>query len=398
MKWPAKRITESSTKSFGMYEKAIPLMARGVDVIHMEVGMPSFDTPAHIKEAAKRALDNGQVHYSDFRGIQKFREALAGKVAERNHIAVDAEEILICSGLTHAAFAICMAAIDAGDEVIVLDPFYPQHVNKVELPGGRIVPVPLDKANGFRIDAEAIERAITPNTRMIALVNPANPTGRVFTYRELEALANIAIKHDLLVMSDEVYEQITYDGNRHISIASLPGMKERTFTMFAFTKAYAMDGWRMGYIAADKKFMPAILKITMNDIAHLNTFIQEGGYAAIKGSQNCVREMVIEDKQRGDLVVRRMNAMPGVSCKAPEGTIYAFPDVSATGLPSQQIADEILDQAHVVVEAGTFYGANGEGHLRVCFGAEPIERIDEAMNRLEKYFIRLGDSNRNKSR
>jgi len=189
-------------------------------------------------------------------------------------------------------------------------------------------------------------------------------------------------------MADEVYEQITYDGSMHISIASLPGMKERTFTMFAFTKAYAMDGWRMGYIAADKKFMPAILKITMNDIAHLNTFIQEGGYAAIKGSQNCVREMVNEDKRRGDLVVRRMNAMPGVSCNAPEGTIYAFPDVSATGLPSQQIADELLEQAHVVVEAGTFYGDNGEGHLRICFGAEPIERIEEAMDRLENYFVK----------
>ena len=388
MKWPAKRITESSTKSFGMYEKAIPMMEQGIDVIHLEVGMPGFDTPAHIKEAAKQALDDGQVHYSDFRGLQKFREALAEKVWERNHIEADAEEILVCSGVTHAAFATCMAALDEGDEVIVLDPYYPQHVNKIELPGGKVVPVPLDKANGFRIDAEAIERAVTPNTRMITLVNPANPTGRVFTYEELESLADVARRHDLLVMSDEVYEQITYDGNMHISIASLPGMKERTFTMFAFTKAYAMDGWRMGYIAADRKFMPAILKITKNDIAHLNTFIQEGGCAAIKGSQDCVRQMVIEDKRRGDLVVRRMNAMPGVSCKAPEGTIYAFPDVSATGLPSGQIADELLEQAHVVVEQGAFYGANGEGHLRICFGAEPIERIEEAMDRLEEYFTK----------
>ena len=389
MKWPAKRITESSTKSFGMYEKAIPMMEQGIDLIHLEVGMPGFDTPAHVKEAAKQALDDGQVHYSDFRGLRKFREALAEKVRERNHIEVDAEEILVCSGLTHAAFAVCMAALDQGDEVILLEPYYPQHVNKIELPGGKVVPVPLDKANGFRIDAEAIERAVTPNTRMIALVNPANPTGRVFTYRELESLADVARRHDLLVMSDEVYEQITYDGNMHTSIASLPGMKERTFTMFAFTKAYAMDGWRMGYIAADRKFMPAILKITMNDIAHLNTFIQEGGYAAIKGSQDCVRQMVIEDKRRGDLVVRRMDAMPGVSCKAPEGTIYAFPDVSATGLPSGQIAAELLEQAHVVVEAGTFYGAGGEGHLRICFGAEPIERIEEAMDRLEDYFTKL---------
>ena len=372
-----------------MYEKAIPMMEQGIDVIHLEVGMPSFDTPAHIKEAAKQALDEGQVHYSDFRGLQKFREALAEKVFERNYIEAGADEILVCSGVTHAAFAICMAAIDAGDEVIVLEPYYPQHVNKIELPGGKVVPVPLDKANGFRIDAAAIERAVTPNTRMIALVNPANPTGRVFTYEELESLADVARRRDLLVMADEVYEQITYDGNRHISIASLPGMKERTLTMYAFTKAYAMDGWRMGYIVADKKFMPAILKITMNDIAHLNTFIQEGGYAAVKGSQDCVRQMVVEDKRRGDLVVRRMNAMPGVSCRMPEGTIYAFPDVSATGLPSEQIADELLEQAHVVVEGGTFYGDTGEGHLRVCFGAEPIERIEEAMDRLEEYFTKL---------
>ena len=389
MKWPAKRITESSTKSFGMYEKAIPMMEQGIDVIHLEVGMPSFDTPAHIKEAAKQALDDGQVHYSDFRGLQKFREALAEKVFERNYIEAGADEILVCSGVTHAAFAICMAAIDTGDEVIVLEPYYPQHVNKIELPGGKVVPVPLDKANGFRIDAEAIERAVTPNTRMIALVNPANPTGRVFTYEELESLADVARRRDLLVMADEVYEQITYDGNRHISIASLPGMKERTLTMYAFTKAYAMDGWRMGYIVADKKFMPAILKITMNDIAHLNTFIQEGGYAAIKGSQDCVRDMVAEDRRRGELVVRRMNAMPGVSCRMPEGTIYAFPDVSATGVPSEQIANELLEQAHVVVEEGTFYGDTGEGHLRVCFGAEPIERIEEAMDRLEEYFTKL---------
>jgi len=387
MKWPAKRITESSSKSFGMYEKAIPMMAEGIDVIHLEVGMPSFDTPTHIKEAAKRALDEGQVHYSDFRGTQKLRDALVEKVGERNNIAVDAEEILICSGLTHAAFSICMAAIDAGDEVIILEPYYPQHINKIELPGGKVVHVPLDRANGFRIDPQAIEKSITANTSMIALVNPANPTGRVFSYDELEALANLAKKHDLLVMSDEVYEQITYADNKHISIASLPGMKERTFSMFAFTKGYAMDGWRMGYIVAHKKFMPALLKMTMNDVAHINTFIQAGGHAAVASSQDCVREMVAADKRRCDVVVKRMNAMPNVSCTSPEATIYAFPDISATGLPAQQIADEILEQAHVVVEAGTFYGAAGEGHLRICFGAEPMARIEEAMDRLEKYFV-----------
>jgi len=223
--------------------------------------------------------------------------------------------------------------------------------------------------------------AISPPT-----INPANPTGRVYSRAELEGLAALAIKHDLLILSDEVYDQIVYDGHRHISIASLPGMFERTFSLFAFTKAYAMDGWRIGYIAAHERFIPALLKITMNDVAHVNVFIQEGARAALEGPDTAVTAMVAEDKRRRDLVVRRMNQMSDVRCEAPEGTIYAFPDISATGKPAQQVADEILERCHVVTEAGTFYGAAGEGHLRVCFGAEPYERIDAALDRMARYF------------
>lgn len=389
MKWPARRIVESSPKSFGMYEQAGKLMASGVDLIHLEVGRPSFDTPAHIKEATKRALDEGKVHYGEFPGELRFRQALAEKLQRVNNIAVTPDEIVVTSGLTHSAFAVCLAAIDPGDEVILLEPYYPQHINKVELAGGKIVTVPLDADNNFSIDVEAIERRITPKTRMISLVNPANPTGRVYSLEELQRLAELVIRHDLLIMSDEVYEQIVFDGNRHISIASLPGMKERTISMFAFTKGYAMDGWRLGYMAAPREFIPALMKITMNDISHVNVFIQDGGYAAITESQDCVRDMVAEDRRRRDLLVRRLNAMPRVCCAVPDATIYAFVDIRQTGLSSQAIADAILQQSHVVVETGSFYGQSGEGYLRICFGSESYERIEEAMNRLETFFAAL---------
>jgi aspartate aminotransferase len=281
-----------------------------------------------------------------------------------------------------------MAALDEGDEVILLEPYYPQHINKIELAGGKIVTVPLDAGNGFAIDRGAIEARLTPKTRMICIVNPSNPTGRVFSRAELQIIADLAIEHDLLVISDEVYEQITYDGYQHISIGSLDGMWERTFSLFAYTKAFAMDGWRLGYVACRREFMPALQKITINDVAHVNVFIQEGAYAAITGPQECLAEMLQEDDRRRRLVCRRLNEMKGIVCPAPQGTIYAFPDVSAIGKPSVLLAEEILYATNVVTEAGSFYGESGEGHLRLCFGAEPYERLEDAMDRLQAYLDR----------
>lgn len=372
-----------------MYEEAAKLMAKGHDVIHLEVGRPSFDTPAHIKEATKKSLDDGDVHYGEFPGKLKLREAICNKLSSHNKINATPDEVLVTNGLTHAAFAVFMAAIDEGDEVILLEPYYPQHVNKIELAGGKIVTAPLDKANGFAIDGDAIESKITKNTRMIAIVNPANPTGRVFSRDELQVIADLAIKHDLLVLSDEVYDQIIYDDNRHVSIASLPGMWERTFSCHAYTKVFAMDGWRLGYVACHPKFMSALMMITVNDVAHVNVFIQEGAYAALTGPQECLAEMLAEDDRRRQLVSRRLNEIDGISCPLPQGTIYSFPDVSAFGKPAQTLAEEILAGSNVVTEAGSFYGATGEGHLRICFGAEPYERIDEALTRIQQYFDSL---------
>ncbi len=387
MKWPADRISNSVEKSFGMYDKASELEKSGADLIHLEVGRPNFDTPAHIKQTTKDALDAGKVHYGEFPGELHFRQAIAEKLLRDNKIDAGVDEILVTSGLTQNVFAVCMAAIDPGDEVLVLDPYYPQHVAKVQLAGGVIVPVPL--GDDFRINAEAIRGKITTKTRMIALVNPGNPTGRVFSREELQALADIAIEFDLLVIADEVYEQKVFDDNSHISIASLSGMHDRTFSMFAFTKGYAMDGWRLGYLVAPRAMMTAILTVTINDMPHVNVFIQDGGHAAITGPQHCVAEMLAEDKRRRDLLVDRMNRMPGVGCPTPQGSIYAFPDISATGIASRQLAERILSECEVVVEAGSFYGEKGEGYLRVCFGSESYERIEQAMDRLEHFFAGL---------
>ncbi len=382
----AKRITHTSKKSYGMVAKAAALPTEGRDIIHLELGQPIHDTPPHIKDAAIQALRDGQVHYSDLQGILPLREAMADKVRTYNGVDVSASEIIVTNGLTQASFAAFMALLDHDQECILLEPYYPQHVGKIEMAGGKPVMAPLDRENGFAIRRDLIEKHITPKTRMIAIVNPCNPTGRVYTHAELQVVADLAIEHDLWVIADEVYEQILFDNARHISIASLPGMKERTVTMFAFTKAYAMDGWRLGYIAADQSLIAALMKITTTEVTHVNTFIQYGAIAALKGPASALQDMVDDDCRKRDMVVSRLNQMPGVKCARPEGTIYAFPDISGTGLSAQAAADAILDKADVVVEAGSFYGPAGEHHLRVCFGSQSHERLEEAMDRLGRFF------------
>ncbi|WP_029548934.1 pyridoxal phosphate-dependent aminotransferase [Rhizorhabdus wittichii] len=385
----ARRITQTSPKSYGMSDKAAPLEAQGIDLIRLDVGRPIHDTPSHIKEAAIAALRAGKVHYSEMQGESALRAALASKLTQFNGMAVTPGDILITNGLTHGSFAAIMTLLDAGDEAILLDPHYPQHVGKIEIAGARAVMVPLDAADGFSIRADWIEAAITPRTRVIVLVNPANPTGRPYGLRELEAVAEVAIRHDLAVISDEVYEFVIYEPGRHISIAALPGMAERTVSLFAFTKAYAMDGWRLGYAVAPPAIMQGMIKIATNEVTHVNSFIQYGALEAVSNGQAAMEAMIEDDRRKRDLMVMRLNQMPGVHCPAPDATIYAFPDIRATGKTSQELADLLLFEAHVVVEAGSFYGATGEGHLRLCFGSETYERIDQAMTRISHLLNRI---------
>jgi aspartate aminotransferase len=382
----ADRITTSARKDFGMYAKAARLEDRR-ELIHLELGSPAHDTPEHIKAATIAALEAGHVHYSDPAGIAPLREALARKLRDVNEIEATANDVLVANGLTHASFAAFFAIINPGDEVILLDPYYPQHTGKIELAGGRAVTVPLDAENGFSIRADWIEAKVTARTRAIVLVNPSNPTGRVYRRAELAALADAAIRHDLIVIADEVYEHNVYDG-RHISIASLDGMASRTISLYAFTKSYAMDGWRLGYATAAPDILAAMLKITSNDVTHVNTFAQYGALAAVNGDPAGLRHMVEDERIKRDYLVAALNRMPGVRCPAPEGSIYAFADIRGTGFGSQALADRLLDEVGVVVESGSFYGACGEGHLRICFGSQILSGIEEAVNRLNQFFQR----------
>ena len=382
---PARRITDTSPKNFGMFAKAVGMSG---DLIHLELGMPAEDTPQHIKDATIAALQAGAVHYSDLQGLPELRSALAEKLRDQNKLDVTADNVLITNGLTQGSFAAFMAFLDDGDEALLLAPYYPQHIGKAELAGAKVTIAPLDASNGFSINRALIEPHITPATRVIALINPCNPTGRVYTRAELQIIADLAREHDLLVISDEVYEEITY-GETHISIASLPGMKERTISMFAFTKAYAMDGWRLGYVVADAALMGPLMKITTNEVTHVNTFIQHGALAAVTGDASVLAGMVARDRARRDLVVGRLNQMPGVTCAPVEGTIYAFPNIAATGLSAQDCADRLLEETGVVVEAGSFYGDAGEGHLRVCFGCAEIDVLTDAMDRMQRFFNAL---------
>jgi len=388
MKWSASRMSSQAGKGFGMFEAAARLQQSGADIIHLEIGRPSSDTPEHIKEAAKAALDAGVVHYGDLQGLGALREALAERYSSHYGVDYSSSEVLITNGVTQGSFAAFMATIEKGDEVIVLDPFYPQHNSKILFAGGKIVNVPLKLVDGtFRLDAAAVERAITSATKMLVLINPANPTGTVYSRAELEQIADIATDHDLLVLSDEVYEFITFDDQRHICLASLPGMKERTITLSAFTKAYAMDGWRIGYAAAPEPMIAELRRVTMNSTTHPCVFAQEGALAAVTASQDCVRQMVAEDQSRRDLVVEALNAIPGVSCAVPQGTIYAFCDISGLGMAADDLAMRLLEEAHVAVESGTFYTSDstGKDYLRICFGSEPYDRLSEGMERLTTY-------------
>ncbi|SFH27287.1 aspartate aminotransferase [Palleronia marisminoris] len=382
----ARRITQTSPKNFGMFARA---MKAGGDLIHLELGRPVEDTPEHIKEAAIAALRTGHVHYSDLQGLPELRAALSERMRNENGLDLSPDEILVTNGLTQASYAAFTAFLDPGDETILLSPHYPQHIGKIEMAGGIPVFAPLDAADSYSIKRGLIEPKITAKTKLIALVNPCNPTGRVYTRSELQILADLAIEHDLLVLSDEVYDRIVYDGATHVSIGALPGMRERTITMSAFTKAYAMDGWRLGWLACDASLMPGPMKVTTSEVTHVNTFIQHGGLAAVTGPPGILAGMVDEDRARRDLVVARLNQMPGVICPSPEGTIYAWPDISGTGLGSQMLAERLMEEAGVVVEAGSFYGPEGEARLRICFGAQTLEMLEVAMERMSRFLNSL---------
>ena len=356
----------------------------GDTVFDLTIGEPDFDTPAHIIEAAYAALKAGFTHYVNSRGITELLAAISRKLESDNHLSYAPDrEILVTLGGKQAIFAAIMATVEQGDEVLVLDPAWVSYDPMVRLAGGVPVHVPLSVQDNFRITEEQLNRHLTGRTRVLILNSPNNPTGRVATQTELEAVAAVAQKANLLVISDEIYEKLVYDDRRHVSIATLPGMRERTLVVNGFSKTYAMTGWRLGYVAGPASLIGAVLKVHQHSVTCATSFVQSAAVAALNGPQDDMERMVTEFKARRDLVVAGLNAIPGVKCPQVEGAFYAFPDVSAYG-PGEEVGKVLLQEGGVALVPGSAFGASCANHLRLSFAAsrETLERALEAMGRV----------------
>lgn len=366
-----------------MMERATQMQKNGEDVIHMEIGRPDFDTPEVIKQAANTALANGNVFYTSNYGTPELRQAIADKLKRDNGIDYKAEEILVTIGVGEGTYAAVAAFTEPGDEILVPDPVWLNYIHVPHFFGAVPVSYKLREENDYQIDLNEIEGLITPKTKMLVINTPGNPTGVVQSRDTLEKLADIAKKHDLIVVSDEIYEKLVYDGARHVSIAALPGMKERTITLNGFSKCYSMTGWRLGYAAAPLEFIKAMVRVH----AYINTcapsFVQEAGITALEKAEPDVQEMVKEYQRRRDYAVSAINAIDGLSCKTPGGAFYIFVNIKSLGRTSAEMADYLLDHAKIAAVPGSAFGPQGEGYIRLSYACS-YERIVEAMERLKK--------------
>ena len=365
-------------------DKARAMAAQGLDVINLGGGEPDFDTPPHIVDAALEAIRQGHTHYVSSAGLRELRAAIADKLREENGLEFDPDaEIIVTPGAKLALFAAIMATVDEGDEVLILDPAWVSYVPCVQLAGGVAVHVPLSTEDGFRVTEAKLRQKLTPRSKLLIVNSPSNPTGRVFTRQELETIAKVALENDLLVLSDEIYEKILYDGHEHISIGSLPDMLDRTIVINGFSKAYAMTGWRLGYVAVKGPLAKEMLKVQQHSATCASSFTQYAGIAALAGPQDAVSLMVEEYRRRRDLITEGLNSLPGISCHQPEGAFYAFPNIAATGMSSIEFADMLLSEVKVAVTPGVAFGDSGEGHIRISF-ANSTQLLEKAIERMRK--------------
>ena len=387
---PAARMGNIGTESaFEVSARARALEAQGRSIIHLQIGEPDFDTPAHVREAAKRALDEGATHYAPYPGIPALREAIAADVTARKGFPADPSQVFVTVGGKGVMLYAILGLVDPGDEVIVPDPGYPIYESLTRFVGAAPVPIPIRMERDFRLDVDELASLITPRTRMLILNSPANPTGGVLTREDLTQIAELAVRHDLWVLADEIYGRILYDGAEHVSIASLPGMAERTIVLDGFSKTFAMTGWRLGYAVVPPSVIPTYGQLVINTISCAPTFAQVGAVAALTGPQDDVDAMVVEFRARRDLVVDGLNRIPGIRCARPVGAFYAFPSIAGTGLSGAELADRLLHEAGVCVLAGTAFGGVGTDHIRISY-ANSRENLTEALGRIERFVEGLG--------
>ena len=374
-------VTPSPT--LAVSDKARALKARGIDVVDLGGGDPDFITPEHVRQAASDAMNAGDTHYVGGSGTPAFRKAIAEKLRKDNGIIVDADTgVFVTPGGKFSLFLAAQAFVEPGVDVMVLEPAWVSYVPIVELSGGRVVHVGLDPDTNFAITRAILEAHHTPDTRIIMLNSPNNPTGRVMTQNEVDAVAGFAEDHDLMVWTDEMYEKIIYDGATHRSIATSPGLADRTLTFNGLSKAYAMTGWRLGYVAGAPEYIDQLAKINSHTITCATSFAQAGGAAALTGPQAFIDEMVSAWDRRRRFVTAELNRVKGLRTTLVEGAFYAFVDAREIDSDSVRLADRILDEVHVGVVPGIAFGAAGEGHFRLSF-ATGDDALSKAIGRIQ---------------
>lgn len=363
--------------------KAKAMKVEGIDVCSFSAGEPDFDTPAHIKAAAKQALEQGKTKYGPAAGEPKLRSAIARSLRSENKLNYQAENVIVTNGGKHGLFNLMLALIEAGDEVIIPAPYWLSYPDMVRLAGGVPIIVQTNASTDYKITPAQLEAATTTNTKLFVLNSPSNPTGVVYTPAEIADLAQVVVEQDLLVVSDEIYAKIVYDGAEHISIGSLgKEIFERTITSSGFAKAYSMTGWRLGYLAGSTDLIKAVSTIQGHSTSNVCTFAQYGAIAALEGSQDCVEQMRKAFAERRKVMLERLNAIPGLTCAPPDGAFYLFVNISKTGMTSLEFCDALLEQRQVAAIPGIAFGA--DDHIRLSYATD-MASIEKGMDRLDKF-------------
>ena len=380
----AERMSRLGTETaFEVLAKARRLEAEGMDVVHLEIGEPDYDTPANIARAGANALTSGYTHYNPSPGFPEVRDRIAREISETRGISVTGDNVVITPGGKPIMFFAMLALIDPGDEVLYPNPGFPIYESMIRFVDGVPVPMRLHESRDFNIDVDEVAGQVTPRTRLMIINSPNNPCGSVMDRSDLEALAGLAREHEITVLSDEIYSRFLYEGV-HSSITAFPGLRERTIILDGFSKTYAMTGWRVGFGVMPLELVEPISRLVTNSVSCTASATQMAVMEAMDGPQDEPNEMVAEFRRRRDIIVDGLNAIPGVRCATPKGAFYVFPNIEDTGMTSRALADALLEEAGVACLSGESFGEFGKGYLRFSFANSP-ENIHKALDRIERY-------------
>ncbi len=374
--------------AFAQLARANELERAGRSIVHLEIGEPDFDTPRPIVDSAIDSLGSGATHYTPSAGIPELREAIATEIRRIYSVDVEAAQIVVGPGAKMMLFASIMSVVDPGDEVIVPNPAFPAYESAIEIARGKLVPVPLRESNEFRLRVEDLESRITPRTRLVVLNSPQNPTGGVLTREDLAAVADLAIKHDFLILSDEIYSDIFY-GDRPESMLRFPSVRDRLLLVHGFSKTYAMTGWRLGFAVLPEDLVETVVLFINSSVSCTAPFSQHAAISAFRAqTRPAVERMVGEFEKRRDLIVDGLNGINGIRCLRPRGAFYVFPNVAGLKVPEHILAERLLEEAGVSALPGTAFGRFGEGYLRFSF-ANSLEKIGQALERIDQFVMNL---------